>query len=128
MSSKAWLFNREKLLGISGLALAAAIAQPVQAQTCSGVASAMCVINVTRNDQEIITRGPTSIINSATGTSIVQSEFNYLFIDNRAGSTVDSIVFAPFVPRPAFGDVGIVNRDTAVIVNSGAIGGDVVFN
>ena len=86
--------ERQFLLGVSLLALAAT-AQSASAQSCPGDADQPCEISVTADDEDVSTSGDTHIVNEGSGTTIVQTNPDHLFIENRANALIDSISFLP---------------------------------
>ena len=105
------------MLGASLLALAASV-QSASAQSCPGVDGDTCEIPVTEDDQDVSTNGATHVVNSATGTTIVQTSKDYLLIENQADASIDSINLLPAATGRIF--------DT-IIVNRGAIEGDLIL-
>src|SRR3546814_5754764 len=61
------------------------------------------------------------IVNEGSGTTIVQTNPDHLFIENRANALIDSI---SFLPAPA--SAAPVPFDT-VVINAGTIEGDLTF-
>ena len=112
--------ERQFLLGVSLLALAAT-AQSASAQSCPGDADQPCEISVTADDEDVSTSGDTHIVNEGSGTTIVQTNPDHLFIENRANALIDSI---SFLPAPA--SAAPVPFDT-VVINAGTIEGDLTF-
>ncbi len=95
---------------------------PAMAQSCPGVGTSLCEITVTQNDQTVQTQGNTAILNSASGTTVVQTAPDYLLLDND-GSIASLTLAQTQVPF----DAGFFGPNGVTIVNSGQITGDVLF-
>lgn len=120
------------LLGASSLAVASAALLPstaALAQSCPGIDGDVCEFTVTQDDTLVSTQGDTLVTNQANGTSITQSAFGYLLIDNQAGASIAALSFAPLVSvQPPLYYQPVINPHPGLfVVNSGTIEGDVLF-